>query len=190
MFAKLSVGALVLILSSAARAQMTVPSWVGRAPEMERLLILEGTWKFAPETYSQKRKEWTPAAPFYATFAARFGGFYLESEQIMPLGEGVAFRNGLILSYDKFRKVYRMVALENFVGLIDVYEGQFDGDTLVVDNERSGTSAPNVAGRLEFARFSIQLVSADLVQIDLQTKRDGQWRDGLRLRLERQRATP
>lgn len=166
------------------------PDWVGCPDEMTRLDGLIGTWHIQPEMYRPKRREWTPGIPFLASFHRRFDRCYVESDQIVPLGEGAAFRNGLLFSYDKFRKLYRMVALENVVGLIDVFEGDFSGDTLVMDDERSGTAAPSLSGKLEFARIRLRIGGADEAQIDFLVKRDGAWVDGARYRMRRQHLTP
>lgn len=185
------MAALAIFPLAAQQPESTSPAadWMGCAPEMGRLNGLEGTWKIQPEMYRPKKKEWTPGIPFYASFNRRFDACYLQSDLIMPLAEGSAFHSVLLWSYDKYRKVYRMVALENVVGLIDVFEGVFVGDTLVMDDERSGTSAPNMSGRLEFLRISFRMVNENEAQLSFQAKHNDQWVDGMRLRLTRQGLT-
>jgi hypothetical protein len=160
-----------------------IAKYLGRAPQMERLLVLEGAWKFEQAIYRPKKQIWEKGPEFYGVFSRRYGGHYLESEQIIPLGDGTAYMNNLILSYDKFRKVYRMTLQENLVGLLDVFEGDFQGDTLIMDDLKSGTAPPNMNGKLEFTRISIALPAQGPALIVFAAKRKGEWVDGFRITL-------
>jgi hypothetical protein len=164
-----------------------IQRYVGRAPEMDRLLGLAGNWRFTMEVLDRESGEWQPGPVFFGTFTAVYDGRYIESEHVMPLSEVQAMRNRLILSYDKFRRRYRLILLEDVVGLIDVFEGEFHGDELLMDDERTNTAAPNLAGKLEFVRLGLRFVDPDQVIIRTQAKRAERWVDGMRLRLQRQR---
>lgn len=85
------------------------------------------------------------------------------------------------------RRRYRLILLEDVVGLIDVFKGEFHGDELLMDDERTNTAAPNLAGKLEFVRLGLRIVDPDQVIIRTQAKRAERRVDGMRLRLQRQR---
>ena len=45
-----------------------------------------------------------------------------------------------ILGYDRYREIYRFAWLDDTYAVFDVHEGNWAGETLVVDNIRSGTT--------------------------------------------------
>jgi hypothetical protein len=55
--------------------------------------------------------------------------------------------NGFIvetyISYDQYRNLYRLAAIDDIYGLMDIYEGKLENKTLQVTNLRAGTYFPS-----------------------------------------------
>ncbi|TXH72180.1 MAG: DUF1579 domain-containing protein [Lysobacteraceae bacterium] len=166
-------------------------SEISRQPEMDRIAGLIGTWRMTPSYLDQASGEWREGEVFYAAFDPQYDGRYLRSEFVMPMPGLPAFRMSWTLSYDRYRKRYRMAVLENVVGLMDIYEGEWQGDALQLDDKRTGTSAPGANGQLIFARFVVRFESPARARITMQAWRkhsdeEGAWVDGIRIAMDKQ----
>jgi hypothetical protein len=155
---------------------------------MKRLAPMAGTWRVETEFFRPKLARWDKGEAFTALVTMRYEGLYIETELVPPFGtQGYATR--MAFSFDKFRKTYRMALIENIVGLLDIFEGGFNGDTLWVDNRRTGTMGPNMAGQLEANRMALRFDGADAFTLTIQAWRDNGWVDGMRYRFTRLRVT-
>lgn len=162
--------------------------FIGAGPEMKRLAPMAGTWRVETEFFRPKLTRWDKGEAFTALVTMRYEGLYIETELVPPFGtQGYATR--MAFSFDKFRKTYRMALIENIVGLLDIFEGGFNGDTLWVDNRRTGTMGPNMAGQLEANRMALRFDGADAFTLTIQAWRDNGWVDGMRYRFTRLRVT-
>jgi Protein of unknown function (DUF1579) len=148
-------------------------------PEMQKLSPLTGSWRGDLETYRPKLQRWDRGDSVTLAFVPKFGGRYLETEFVVTMGSAGYIAN-IAFSYDQFRKEYRAFFREDVFGLLDIFEGQFDGDTLYVDNRQTGTMGPSASGKLEPNRMSIRFDGNDRFILMVQAWRDGQWVDGLR----------
>lgn len=99
--------------------------FAGRAPEMEPFQALVGTWNVAQQFYRPKRGIWENGPNFSMTFTARYEGMFIDSNQVIPFTKEQNWRNTLILSYDKFRRVFRLAMMDGVVGLMDIFEGVY-----------------------------------------------------------------
>jgi hypothetical protein len=173
------------VRAQASAGQMAIPVWVGVAPEMKRLHALSGLWRHEIEIYRPKKAEWEKAGEFFGRYDKSLGGFYLEGAYAVPLGGGAGFTNRLIMSYDKFRRAYRMVLFEDVVGLIDLYEGKFSGDSLTFTNKESGTYGPNMRGELEPVRMTYSFKGEAPASILVEAFRKGAWVNMMRFNLSK-----
>ncbi len=84
------------------------------------------------------------------TFRVGPGGLYLEGDAAAD-----EYRYRLTLSYDHVLERYRLSAIDDISGLLDVYEGTRDTrGALVVTNERVGTHYRDASGAPIFTRIS------------------------------------
>jgi len=94
---------------------------------------------------------WVESQPMPTTIEALYGGRAYIERATHDFGQS---QSGLttIFSWDSFREVYRIVALDEDFGLLDVYEGRMDAEgRLVVTNIRADTYFPfGESARLHF----------------------------------------
>jgi hypothetical protein len=157
----------------------------GRAPEMDAFQALIGRWNVAQSFYRPKRQVWEAGPSFQMAFTARYGGMYIEADAAMPYGDGQSFPNTMIISYDKFRRVYRVAMMDGVVGLMDVFEGVRQGDVVWIDDVRTNTPGPNLRGELEYVRMALSFPGRDRFLIAAHAQRNGQWVEMLRYEFSR-----
>jgi hypothetical protein len=63
----------------------------------------------------------------------------------------------VLLAYDRFNRVYRLSAADAMTGQLDIFEGDWDGDRLVLTNVRANTF---VTDQSSGQRFHSRLVIA------------------------------
>ena len=104
---------------------------------MDRLMQLVGTWFVLGSVWGEDGA-WQAGTPTKATIVPIVKGRMLREngEYSIP---GRWFEPETIFSYDPFRHLYRIVTLDETMGLLDVYEGTFEGAHLVLTNERAQT---------------------------------------------------
>ena len=68
------------------------------------------------------------------------GGAFLQEGLSIPTSSGAWVELMGILGYDRYREIYRFAWLDDKYAIFDVHEGNWDGETLVVNNIRSGTT--------------------------------------------------
>jgi hypothetical protein len=138
---------------------------------MERLRFLIGEWDIQPYLRSEDG-EWVASPPNQTTITALYDGAFLQEHVAIWFGDRT-YNMFIIWSYDKFRQVFRMVSGDDVDGLILVYEGNFEGDTLVVSNVKSGTSTVDPNGNEHFYRLLSTKTSEDSFTDELQLSSDG-----------------
>ena len=74
------------------------------------------------------------------------------TEEISDLVPADVFIVETFITYDQYRKLYRLAAIDDTFGLMDIYEGDFMNDnTLQVTNLRADTNFPtNDGGEMYF----------------------------------------
>lgn len=189
-----SLLAVVATVLAQDKNQAQAPMTITAAPEMKQVASLVGEWEVTG------KRRLGPDAPWKefqttSTITSILNGRFLQERNSIPAeivgipaapGSRVEFL--ILYSYDRVHKVYRVGVLDNVFGLLDIYEGQFDNDRLVVSNE--GTTAI-VRGGIKFAgRNTIYNVSPNSFQSDWEETRDGGkiWMVGLALTYKRKPA--
>ena len=165
--------------------QAAIMKLAGRAPEMDPFQALVGTWSVVQRFYRPKRGVWENGPGFSMTFRARYEGMYIEADAVLPAGPEQSFRNTMVISYDKFRRVYRLAMMDGLVGLMDIFEGVRQGEAVVLDDVRTNTPGPNMRGELEYVRMTLSFPAAGRFLIEAQAQRGGRWVDMLRYELSR-----
>jgi hypothetical protein len=187
--ASLAIAAAARAADAPAAAQPEQPpimNLAGRAPEMDPFLALVGKWNVTQRFYRPKRGVWETGPEFPMEFRARYDGMYVEADAVLPVSPDQSFRNTMIISYDKFRRLYRVAMMDGLVGLMDIFEGVRQGDAVVVDDVRTNTPGPNMRGELEYVRMTFSFPAAGHFLIAAQAQRGGRWVDMLRYEMTRQ----
>lgn len=135
--------ALILLvpISMLAPAQDTVPE-PSKEPltAMQRLQGMLGTWQMVTEYSPDGGKTWQKSPPARSELKLRQKGMMLVETPLDTDQPG--FHLETIFGYDQYRDVYRLVAIDDYWGIVDLYEGTIDDDKLVVTNLKSGTFFP------------------------------------------------
>jgi hypothetical protein len=172
------------IAQTAVNTQQAVEAFKGRGPEMDRLASMAGQWRIAVETYRPKLQRWEAAGAMSTVIHSRYDGRYIEAELAVPLGE-YGYTTAFSFSFDKFRRKYRLIIIENFAGLADVMEGNFEGNVLGVDNLSTGTMGPNIAGKLEANRFELAFADTNTMALTVFVRRHDAWLPAMRFNFQR-----
>ena len=117
---------LAALLPLIAIAQAPEVPAVSRVPlaKMQALEMLAGQWQMTVYVTEDGGKTWTPTPP--QDVALDSPGFHMHT----------------FITYDQYRKVYRKAALDDVWGIFDLYQGEIEGDKLVIDNLDAGTFFP------------------------------------------------
>jgi len=95
-----------------------------------------------------------------STIAPILDGRALE-ETTSAVWRGSEWQVLIVHSYDPFQDTYRSAVLDSDVGLLDIYEGRFDGETLHLSDLGGGTYSQGADGVRFFFRFATVRVSDD-----------------------------
>lgn len=127
------------------------PGFSAGAPsEMARLSFLVGQYEISlyfPGQDAAGQLTWLPWASTRATIAPALDGAVLqEANDGFPIAEDAEGADGIrnwqylgTWSYDRFNRTYRTIVSDNIFALADIYEGQFDGNMLVLSNLNTNT---------------------------------------------------
>jgi hypothetical protein len=121
---------------------------------LAHLQFMVGEWDI--QAYSMGDEgEWQDSPlPSYTKIEPLFDGAFLQ-EQVVPMQIGDAtVRFFIMWSYDKYREKFRMLACDDHDGLMDILEGNLEGDTMIVSNIGTGTAMLDVDGQQVNLRLS------------------------------------
>lgn len=152
------------------------PGFEAGSPEqMSALLFLKGKWEIAlkwTNDVTQPKEKWLSAGDSKSEFVDYYDGTFIHEKSLgFPLGgEGhEGFTNweyNSVFSYDRFQKKYRCVAFDNIMGLTDIYEGNFNGEHLVLTNAKTSTyNNQGTKGGHQKNRMTLTPISDDRFEI-------------------------
>ncbi len=130
-------------------AQPKWPPFESPPPEMKDLAWLAGTWSVTTTYIGPDGKAYPSQTE--ATIQPILGGSFLQEQITIPYFKlsMTGFR-----SYDRFRKVYRFIWLDNIMSLSDIFEGTMDKGDLTVSDVKPGTSSIMPGSPETFLRFT------------------------------------
>ena len=147
---------------------------LGAPPEIAQLHSLIGEWEVEFETRP------SPDVPFLlhrltSSIVSLLGGAFLQEHISIPASSGTVNLIGL-LGYDRYREIYRFAWLDDTYAIFDVHEGNWEGESLVVNNLRSATTF-RFDNRDYFSRMVWREISANEFKIesDLSSDRGKTW---------------
>ncbi len=96
-----------------------------------------------------------------------------------------------IRSWDSFRGRYRMACIDSLTGLLDIYDGVFENDRLVMTNLSTGTYAETNGTRM-YGRQTVEEISKDsfLVTWEFSLDNGSTWQRYGQLQYRRQGTMP
>lgn len=145
-------------------ALFRLPPPTGMAP----LLPLVGTWDVAVETRQQPEAPWSPSER-RSTLESLLRGALLEERFTTSEGAEVL----RTLSYDRYRKKYRLTEIETSTTAMNVEDGDFDEQgRLVLSNLTTGTPTEMMGTKI-YERLSILDIAADGFRVEVEVSFDG-----------------
>jgi hypothetical protein len=113
-----------------------------RLPPSEGMAVLAplaGEWEVDVETRGSPRAELAKAPPTTSTIQSLLDGNVLE-ERLTWENQGVPLSVVRTRTWDRFRKVYRFVEVDDYSSHLNVAEGTFADGQVTVSNEKTGTT--------------------------------------------------
>lgn len=133
---------------------------------VDALNLMVGDWNVEQFTYAANG-EWQKTSTSKMNMVSGLSGFMVsgESRDMMPKG---AMHLELTLTYDQFRRTYRMSVIDSIYGLMDIYEGNMNSDGhLVMTNIKSDTHFPYENDIMHF-RFTFNDDEADKITFSIE----------------------
>ncbi|RMB08536.1 uncharacterized protein DUF1579 [Eilatimonas milleporae] len=112
--------------------------------KMAAFAAMAGTWTTRSRFTPDKGLTWQEGPPETVDVSLRQRGLALYERPRTPDGPG--FHVESHLTWDQYRNVYRLAAIDDNWGLMDIYEGMLDGNRLILTNLKSGTGFPTEDG--------------------------------------------
>lgn len=130
------------------------PFVANASDQIEAIRYIEGRWTMVA-TFFDEGKWGKPAAPVSAVAQSVIGDSFIRLS--MPVAfPGAIFQFEMTLSYDSFNNVYRLVALDDVNGYLDVYSGQMKDKILAATNNATGSAFPDGKGGFVYGKLEIQ----------------------------------
>ena len=120
---------------------------------MERLAFMVGEWGIQAWTMGEQG-EWVDSPfPKETVIESLFEGAFLREQEVKMQAGEQTIRFFIMWSYDPYRATYRMLACDDQVGLMDILEGNPEGDTMIVSNLHTGTAMLDDSGQPVYLRL-------------------------------------
>lgn len=127
--------------------------------KMAKFETLLGNWQ--TKNYEYQDNEWKQIATSTATFSKKLKGKMI-TEEISNLEPNTSFIVETLISFDQYRDIYRLAAIDDTYGLMDIYEGDFIEDGVIqFTNFRSGTNFPTGDGGEMYFRLTLSEINND-----------------------------
>ena len=156
---------------------VSIPAVHAESDAMRALAFLEGTWTAAYYAYTETGDK-EPVGNNESVYTRSLDGQLLEESHTV-LGTGPAFPMRSFYTWDARKKVYRLAAVDQNGGMMDIYEGVLIGNRLVMDNLAHKTFYATADGSEMAFRLNWTFVSDESVDLRVEMSLDqGQsWRD-------------
>lgn len=129
---------------------------------LEKMAMLDsiiGNWHTVQ--YAYENNTWKQIATSKAIYSKKLKGKMI-AEEIHDLEPDNVFIVETFISYDQYRNLYRIAAIDDTFGLMDIYEGDFiSPDKFQVTNLRAGTNFPTEDGGEMYFRLTFTEIDND-----------------------------
>lgn len=136
----------------------------GAPEQMARVAGLVGEWNVQLEMRNAPNEPFTTLRTT-STITQLLKGAFVQERIVLPTPAGQSIELVGIFGYDRFRSVYRFAWLDDHFALFDVMEGNWHGDSLVVNNLRSRTTIP-AGGKDMYSRMVWRPLGTDSVLVE------------------------
>lgn len=143
------------------------------ATGIERLHFMIGEWDIQAYSMGDDGNWVESPLPKYTKIEPLFDGVFLQEREVPMLLGGATVRFFIMWSYDKYRERYRMLACDDHEGLMDILEGNYTGDTIVVNNLNTGTAVLDTESQPIYLRLSSTKNSEDSFTDEMHESVDG-----------------
>lgn len=130
---------------------------------MDVLANMKGEWSIQARFSPDDGKTWQDSEPNRVSVMPRQKGLMISEIPLEP--EKPGFHMESHITYDQYRKVYRMAAIDDYWGIMDVYEGNMIDGQLVLTNLKSGTFFPVAAETWRAFRITLELAAGKRMMI-------------------------
>lgn len=123
----------------------------GPAPELDPIARLVGAWELHVEQFRPGSEDWIVVPSDTSLVWLEMDGRYVRQRLVLrPPGQR-PLTTDFLFSFDPWERRYRVAVLDDLFGLLDVFEGTWEGGTLRVDNVESRTffSDQGIASRFD-----------------------------------------
>ncbi len=143
---------------------------IERAPGLARVQALLGEWEVEFVSPAGPSDSFVPLRTT-SRIVPVLGGRFLQESIRLPTPQGPPIELIGLLGFDQYRRVYRFAWLDDTFGLLDVHEGERQGDSLIVDNVRARTTLrfgeQEVFGKMIWSELGLEgFVVASLASLD------------------------
>jgi len=154
------------------RQQLQMP----KSPEMQKLAFMEGQWEVKAEIWVARRNKWYPVDQTTSQIAYN-GNNMLQEE--LTLTEDYVQPIVQQFSFHKSTQNYRMTQYNDFNSETELFTGQFEGATLMMD--KMDLSSPLGSDYMERYVFTPVNDKEFKVEIKTSTDKGAKWSDSRRL---------
>ena len=147
------------------------PAEYGAPSQIQKLHSMIGEWEVQFESREGPEESFNSYQTASSIIPLLKGAFFQE-QLALPTSSGQSLELVGLLGYDRYREIYRFAWLDKKYAIFDVHEGQWENETLVVDNLRSATTFR--FGDLEFySRMIWREITADGFMLESDLSMDG-----------------
>lgn len=147
---------------------------------MEALRPMAGEWR--QMVYNWRGDAWSEPAEERATFNFILNDLALR--KLIPERAAHSVRMETTIQFDQYRNIYRMVAMDDAWGNMDIYEGkQTKPGQIVFDNIRPGTYAKGANGEVYYFRLTLTIDGPEAHQllVEISSDEGASWNNFQRL---------
>ncbi len=149
--------AVTLLANSSVLAQSVPAESETPLRMMKALEVVAGRWEMTMEVADEAGENWQQLPPEIVDISFRQKGLMLA--EIPADLSSPAFHMETYITYDQYREEYRKIAVDDVWGIMDIYDGHLEGDSIVFTNLRSGTTFPVATGVWRNFRLTLKLAS-------------------------------
>lgn len=139
-------------------------------PGLERLRFMIGEFDVSVESKAPMLRRWL-VTEAESTISEDVYGSLLEEKAGLVLADA-PFEARRLFSFDRFRERYRMTHFDNTTSHLDVLEGNFDGNRLVMSDVATGTVWESYGKKVN-TRFIYHDIGGDGYKLDVEVSEDG-----------------
>ncbi len=156
---------------------ITIPFGHAESDAMRALAFLEGTWAATYYAYTETGDK-EPVGNNESVYTRSLDGQLIEESHTV-LGTGPAFPMRSFYTWDARKQVYRLAAIDQNGGMMDVYEGSLIDNRLVMNNLAHETFYATADGSEMAFRLNWTFVSDDTIDLRVEMSLDQgeSWRD-------------